>query len=168
MDNQYFGGKIMLFNINEYIERIEYFYEIMVQNKDIVNIKLSEEKWTLMEMVSHLIDSATNNHQRFIRLQLETKIIFPAYEAEEWKNMTKINGYNFISLLNLWKEYNLYLLHIVKNIDENKLDNIWELNGKQLTLKFIIDDYFGKHMKWHIDLYNERIKEIKNENKREK
>ena len=153
----------MVFNINEYSERIEYFYEIMVQNKDIVEIKLSEEKWTLMEMVSHLIDSATNNHQRFIRLQLETNLIFPTYEEEEWKNVTKINGYNFSSLINLWKEYNLYLLHIVKNVDENKLDNKWELNGKKFTLKFIIDDYFGKHMKWHIDLYNRRIKEIKKE-----
>ena len=152
----------MVYNIEAYMARIENFYEIMVQNKDIADIKISEEKWTLMEMVSHLIDSASNNHQRFIRLQLEPTLNFPAYKAEEWKNTTKINGYNFDSLIHLWKEYNLYLLHIVKNIDKSKLDNTWEFNGKQLTLQSIIEDYFERHMNWHIDLYNERTMEIRN------
>ena len=152
----------MGFNINEYKSTIENFYKIMYQNKDIVDIKLSDEKWTLKEMVSHLIDSASNNHQRFIRLQLETKINFPEYEAEEWKNKTKIDEYNFISLINFWKEYNYYLLHIIQKIEANKLENIWEVNKKQLTLKFLIEDYFESHMNWHIELYEERMKEIKN------
>jgi hypothetical protein len=156
------GGKCMDFCINEYKERIENFYEIMKQNEDIVSIKLSEDKWTLKEMVSHLIDSASNNHQRFIRLQLESKINFPTYEAEEWKNKTRINEYNFFSLINFWKEYNYYLLHIIENIETNKLENIWETGEKQLTLKFIIKDYFEGHMDWHIDLYKKRIDEIIN------
>jgi hypothetical protein len=120
----------MVFNSNEYMERIEYFYNIMEQNKEIVNIKLSEEKWTLKEMVSHLIDSASNNHQRFIRLQLETNIKFPAYEAEDWKNISKINECDFMQLIKLWKYYNIYLIHIIDNIGENKINNIWEINNK--------------------------------------
>jgi hypothetical protein len=66
-----------------------------------------------------------------------------------------------MDLINLWKLYNQYLLYIVKNINENSLDNIWEINGKGLTLKSIIEDYFCRHMNWHIELYNCRIKEIK-------
>ena len=151
----------MEFNVEEYVERIENFYTIMDQNKDIVDIKISENKWTLKEMVSHLIDSASNNHQRFIRLQLETELIFPSYDAEEWKNISKIKEYEFIPLINLWKYYNLYLIHIITGIGKNELENTWELNGKKLTLKFIIEDYFGRHMNWHIELYNERINEIK-------
>ena len=152
----------MIFNIVEYNERINNFFKIMDQNKEIVDIKLSNDKWTLKEMVAHLIDSASNNHQRFIRLQLEQKINFPAYETEEWKNITKIKGYGFIELINLWKLYNQYLLYIIQNIREKDLTNIWTINGKELTLKFIVDDYFERHMNWHIDLYNDRIKEIKN------
>jgi hypothetical protein len=151
----------MIFNITEYDERINNFYETMVQNEEIADIKLSEDKWTLKEMVSHLIDSASNNHQRLVRLQLEQKIKFPAYEAEEWKDITKINEYDFMELINLWKLYNQYLLHIIKRIKDNDLKNIWQKNGEELTLKFIIEDYFERHMNWHIDLYNNRIKEIK-------
>jgi hypothetical protein len=138
----------------------------MEQNKDIVNIKLTEDKWTLKEMVAHLIDSASNNHQRFIRLQLEQKIKFPAYEAEEWKNITKIKDYDFMELINLWKLYNQYLLYIIKNIEDKSLNNIWEINGKELSLKFIVDDYFERHLNWHIELYNNRINEIKEKMKK--
>jgi hypothetical protein len=151
-----------MFSINEYEEKINNFYEIMISNKDIADIKLSEEKWTLKEMVAHLIDSASNNHQRIIRLQIDEKIIFPVYEAEIWKNVTRIKEYNFLDLINLWKGYNCYILHLIKNIDKNDLNNIWEINGEEISLKFIVEDYFGRHMDWHIELYKNRISEIKN------
>ena len=149
-----------MFNIIEYENKINNFYEIISKNEDIVNIKLSEEKWTLKEMISHLIDSASNNHQRIIRLQINKNINFPTYEAEDWKNITKINNYNFNGLKILWKEFNYYILHLIKNISEENLNNIWEINGKELTLKFIIEDYFGGHLDWHIELYKKRIEEI--------
>ena len=152
----------MKFNVVEYEERIENFYKIMDQNKDIVDIKISEDKWTLKEMVSHLIDSASNNHQRFIRLQLEADLAFPAYDAEEWKNISNVTEYDFKSIIDLWKYYNFYLLHIISNIKEKNLENIWEINGKQMTLRFIIEDYFERHMNWHIELYKERVNEIRN------
>jgi hypothetical protein len=144
----------------EYENKINNFYGIIIQNKDIVDKKISEEKWTLKEMIGHLIDSASNNHQRIIRLQIDEKINFPAYEAEDWKNITKIKEFNFIDLINLWKGYNFYILHLIKNISENNLDNIWEIDGKEMTLKFIIEDYFGGHLDWHIELYKNRIDEI--------
>ena len=31
-------------------------------------VKLRPEVWSIKEIVGHLIDSATNNHQRFVRL----------------------------------------------------------------------------------------------------
>ena len=149
-----------MFNITEYENKINNFYGIMMENKDIVDKKISEEKWTLKEMVGHLIDSASNNHQRIIRLQIDKKINFPAYEAEDWKNITKIKEFDFVDLINLWKLYNYYILHLIKNISEYNLDNIWEINGKEITMKFIIEDYFGSHIDWHIELYKNRIKEI--------
>jgi hypothetical protein len=149
-----------MFDIISYENKINGFYKIMVENNNIVDIKLSEEKWTLKEMVAHLIDSASNNHQRIIRLQIDKKINFPTYEAEYWKNVTNIKEFDFIELINLWKGFNYYILHLIKNINENNLNNIWEINGKELSLKFIIEDYFGKHMDWHIELYKNRIEEI--------
>jgi len=149
-----------MFNISEYENKINNFYELMIKNKDIADKKISEDKWTLKEMAGHLIDSASNNHQRIIRLQIDKNLIFPAYEAETWKNITKIKDFDFIDLINLWKGYNYFILHLIKNISENDLENIWEINGKSLTLKFIIEDYFENHLDLHIELYKNRIEEI--------
>ena len=150
-----------MFNIKEYEARINSFFEIMFENKDIVDIKLSEEKWTLKEMVGHLIDSASNNHQRFIRLQIEKEIKFPEYDPKQWKDFSKIYDFEFIELINLWKSYNHFLLHLIKNIDAKDYNNKWVKEDKEITLKFIVEDYFGQHMDWHIELYKSRIEEIK-------
>ena len=36
-------------------------------------------KWSIKEVVGHLIDSASNNHQRMVRLQIEDQLVFPDY-----------------------------------------------------------------------------------------
>ena len=55
--------------------RIESFEILMTRNADLADIRLAPDKWTLKEMIAHLIDSASNNHQRFVRLQLDRKSV---------------------------------------------------------------------------------------------
>src|SRR5262245_66441164 len=40
-------------------------------------------KWSKKETLGHLIDSAANNHQRFVRLQLSPHIDLPGYDGDE-------------------------------------------------------------------------------------
>jgi len=150
-----------MLDIDGYKTRIDNFYETMEQNIDIIDIKLSDEKWTLREMVGHLVDSASFMHQVIIRFQLDENLNFLAYDAESWKNTTKIGNYDFMHLINLWKEYNYFQLYLINRIDENNLNKIWERNGNIRTLKTQIEDCFERHMKLHVDLYNERINEIR-------
>jgi len=152
----------MNFDIDGYKTRIDSFYKTMEQNIDIIDIKLSDEKWTLREMVGHLVDSASFMHQVIIRFQLDENLNFLAYDAESWKKTTKIGNYDFMHLINLWKEYNYFQLYLINRIDENNLNKIWERNGNIRTLKTQIEDCFDRHMKLHVDLYNERINEIRN------
>lgn len=45
--------------------------------------KPAPEKWSKKEIIGHLIDSATNNHQRFVRAQFEpTPQIY--YDQNKW------------------------------------------------------------------------------------
>jgi hypothetical protein len=44
---------------------------------------LSKGKWSAREVIGHLIDSAANNHQRFVRAQFRDDLVFPGYEQEE-------------------------------------------------------------------------------------
>jgi hypothetical protein len=149
-----------MFPIHEYEEQIDSLYQLLSAHKDLADIRLSEEKWTLKEMLSHLIDSASNNHQRFIRMQLEPILEFPAYGAENWRDITKITDFDFSQLLDLWKNYNAFLIHLIKNMNEEAIGNIWKTNGKELTMQFLVEDYFI-HLNWHMELYKTRIAELR-------
>lgn len=153
----------MSITTTDYQDLITDFFIIMENAQSIAHVSLSSDKWTLSEMVGHLLDSASNNHQRFIRLQLDTNLSFPAYDAEDWKRVSKAGNYDYFALIEFWKQYNLFLLHIISHIDAKVLSNYWQHGNEQETLQFLVEDYF-RHMKWHVALFNERVAEI-NQNK---
>ncbi|TAK60898.1 MAG: DinB family protein [Bacteroidetes bacterium] len=111
---------------------------------------LNKEKWSRKELLGHLIDSAANNHQRFIRAQINAHTELPGYQQENW---VRINGYQHESwneLVQLSKSYNLHLAHILARMDESSLNNTVSLDGKQpMTIKFIAEDYV-RHLLHHL------------------
>ena len=144
----------------EYRSIIDQFYQRMNElEEEKCSVKMAEDKWSLKEMVGHLIDSACNNHQRFTRLQLEMELEFPAYDPEAWVRVEKINAMPWKELTVLWYSYNNFLLNIMEGIDHKNLKNTWKKGNDKLTLEFIVQDYF-RHMKWHRDFFEERLKEI--------
>ncbi len=149
--------------INEYREIISNFLDLMKKYKDISSIRIDENKWTLKEMIGHLIDSASNNHQRFIRLQIEKEIAFPYYDAEDWSKISKVNDLDAEFLFSFWKHYNDFIIHIITNINPASLNNVWKTSAGNKTLGFLVDDYFS-HMKIHYSMFEERAAEIISEN----
>ena len=41
-------------------------------------------KWSKKEILGHLVDSASNNHQRFVRARFQDELVFPGYEQDDW------------------------------------------------------------------------------------
>lgn len=144
----------------EYEELVDTFEKLMVENKKISEIKLGPEKWSLKEIVGHLIDSASNNHQRFVRLQIDRTISLPGYGAQEWVGKSNIRNLDYGLVVKLWKLYNQFLLNLIKGIDPNSMKNIWKtVEGEEHTLEFLIDDYFA-HMELHLQMFVDRKQEI--------
>lgn len=139
---------------------IEAFYEVLrKQSDELASVRLSEDKWSLKEMVGHMIDSASNNHQRFTRLQQQSELQFPAYEAEPWIAVEKPRDCSWETLSGLWYEYNKFLLHIVSTIDEKALSHVWIKGSEKLSLSHLVEDYF-RHLEWHRELFDSRLKEL--------
>ena len=149
-----------MFPAEEYREILDRFHLLMNETGKIASVRLSGDKWTLKEMIGHLIDSASNNHQRFIRLQTEKTLHFPAYAAQIWVDASAADSFAVEGLIPLWRSYNLYLLHIIENIPDESLDHVWEIDGRTITLKELIEDYF-RHILIHEKLYRERADEIR-------
>src|SRR6185369_11177657 len=51
--------------------------------------KSSPDDWSPAEVLGHLIDSAANNHQRFVRAQFTDDLVFSGYEQERWVSSQK-------------------------------------------------------------------------------
>ena len=46
-------------------------------------------KWSPREVIGHLIDSASNNHQRFVRAQFQDDLMFTGYDQDAWVRTQK-------------------------------------------------------------------------------
>jgi hypothetical protein len=111
----------------------------------------SPEKWSKKEILGHLIDSASNNHQRFVRAQLSSEIKLPEYEQETWVRTQGYQGESWENLVQLWRLYNLHLLHVAEAIPEDRLKSRCFIGENEpVTLEFLVTDYV-RHMKHHLD-----------------
>jgi len=114
--------------------------------------KPSENKWSKKEILGHLIDSALNNMLRFVRIQYEDtpKI---TYDQDEWVKIQSYQNADRHKLVSLWKNLNLQILHIWKNMPAEKLKKKCD-TGKNVAeiqdLKFLISDY-NCHLQHHLD-----------------
>ena len=145
---------IELFRI-EYLDLDESFAEV----------RIAEDKWTLKEIIGHLIDSASNNHQRFIRLKLSNEIEFPDYKSGEWLQIQNHNDMKFSDLLLLFFYYNKLMVNVILNIGEESLDHKWSIawdeNSTFITLERLANHYVD-HIKKHMVHFKERLAEVEN------
>jgi hypothetical protein len=111
--------------------------------------KPAPNKWSKKEILGHLIDSAANNHQRFIRLQLEREISLPGYEQDGWVRVAQYQNRPWAEIIALWAAYNRHLATIIESLDPSALGHVWHSPGGDLTLEFIATDYVS-HLKHHL------------------
>ena len=111
---------------------------------------LAADKWSRKQLLGHLIDSAANNHQRFIRAQLDGPHAFPGYEQEVWVERNGYTEATWSDLVALWQAYNRHLLRVIARIPQDKLDVTCTVgDNPPMTLGFIAEDYV-RHLKHHL------------------
>lgn len=117
--------------------------------------------WCAKQILGHLIDSAANNHSRFVRAQLQEDLWFEGYDQEGWVRVQNYELESWAALVDLWTNYNLHILHLITGIPDeiltkprarHTLDKIaWQLvpADQPVTLDYFIRDYFG-HLQDHL------------------
>lgn len=120
--------------------------------------KRNTQNRTIKQILGHLIDSASNNHQRMIRLQYNTELEFPDYrqDNDRWIALQDFQNEDWNNMIQLWKYFNIHMIQVIKSVDQTKLDNYWhDFEGTKVTLQQMIDGYL-----WHIDLHFKEIQEL--------
>lgn len=118
-------------------------------------------KWSIKEIVGHLIDSAANNHRRFVEAQFQDTLVFHGYAQDSWVAGQRYQDADWPSLVSLWAGYNTHLVHVVRTIPSALLNqprpahNLDELAWRPIprtepaTLGYLVDDYVG-HLEHHL------------------
>jgi len=115
------------------------------------SVRPAPGKWSPKEILGQLVDSAANNHQRFVRLQLARRIDLPGYDGDEWVRVQRYQDHPWSEIIDLWQMYNTQLAALIGCVDPKALRNVWHTpDGQDLDLEFIIRDYVV-HMRHHLD-----------------
>ena len=107
-------------------------------------------KWSPKQVIGHLIDSASNNHQRFVRAQQGGTLTLPGYEQNHWVASQHYDERAWADLVSLWHAYNTHLAHVMAHIDDCHLGVacVIESSGP-VTLEFLLSDYVV-HQRHHL------------------
>jgi hypothetical protein len=107
-------------------------------------------KWSPKEVLGHLIDSAANNHQRFVRMQLRDHLELPGYEQDAWVRLAGYADRPWADLVALWDQYNRGLAHLIGRVDPGALAHTWTSpEGERVDLAWVVRDYLS-HLRHHL------------------
>lgn len=114
------------------------------------SIKPQPHKWSKKEILGHLIDSAANNHHKFVRTMAQRHLDFVGYAQDSWVAEQHYNSRSWQDIITFWNAYNLHIAYIIESVNPAHLQNTISIAGsKPFTLAFIMEDYV-EHLKHHL------------------
>jgi hypothetical protein len=117
--------------------------------------------WSRKEILGHLIDSAANNHARFVRARFQDELVFPGYDQDAWVRAQRYDASTWTDLVALWRSYNLHLARVMEATPHEERSrararhNLHEIAWRTVpasqptTLEYFMRDYIG-HMRHHL------------------
>ena len=118
-------------------------------------------KWSPREVIGHLIDSASNNHGRFVRGALQDDLVFTGYKQDGWVALQRYQHADWQELVTLWATFNRHLANVMESIPAADRDRVRRKHNldqvafrapaspKQVTLAYFMHDYVD-HLEHHL------------------
>ena len=118
-------------------------------------------KWSKKELLGHLIDSAYNNHQRFLRATTQTDFIFQGYDQDQWVKQNNYQNRPQEEVIDTWVTVNQHLAVLLEGLPkallhrettQHNFHNICMHHpnpGEPRSLAYLIWDYLV-HLEHHL------------------
>ena len=129
---------------------------------DVISERRNSQNRTIKQITGHMVDSATNNTHRIVHLHYQkSPLIFPCYAThgnnDRWIAIQNYQEEDWDDLVQLWKYTNVHIAHVIKNMNKEKLNNVW-ISGtnKEISLEAMVVD-FPRHFKLHLNEIDELL-----------
>jgi hypothetical protein len=107
--------------------------------------------WSRKQVLGHLIESASNNHQRFVRAALSDALEFPAYDTPGSVRVQAVDRAAWPMLVDIWASYNRFLVHVIRHLPVDKLEVVCRIGpNAPVSLRHLAEDYVV-HLVHHLD-----------------
>lgn len=166
----------MIHDYNHIVNEVQTIIEreeplLLNLTEEVITTRFNHQKRSIKMLVGHLVDSASNNHQRMVRLQYAPRcghsmpntemgmLVFPDYTQDNdlWIHLQDYQHEDWHTLVQLWKYANLHICQVIRSVDETQLNNYWiDYEGCKVTLDAMIRGYLG-HLNLHINQIHELI-----------
>lgn len=135
--------------------------QLLALSPEKMQAKPVPEKWSQKEIIGHMVDSAYNNHQRFIRAEGRGNLVFNGYDQVEWVKRNAYQQRNWAEIVKLWESTNRHLATLLASLDPGFIQqqttdhNFHRIcmnrpqEGEVTSLAYLIWDYIF-HLEHHV------------------
>ena len=126
-----------------------------------MGLKPRPEKWSKKEILGHLIDSAYNNHKRFLTAEKKEDLVFDGYDQDEWVFKNNYQNRDEKEIIGLFISAYRHIAHLIGSINDVELNKVTTVHnfdkicmntleeGEPTTLSYLIEDYIF-HLEHHL------------------
>ena len=157
---KFYSGYIQALENVELIEELEicvHDFIKFVQNipMDKFDYRYAEEKWTIKDIIQHLIDAERIFSYRALRISRNDKTPLPGFDEDFYVENTNANDRSIQDLLTELAVVRQSTLSLYKSFTQEQLARIGTASDKEVSVRAIVFIIIG-HQKHHQKIFQER------------
>ncbi len=107
--------------------------------------------WSRKQVIGHLIDSASNNHQRWVRAGLAGTLVWPDYDQDGCVRVQAFQDAPWPMLLDAWVALNRLLAHVLTSLPPAAASASCRIGGHAAIPLAELARQYVQHMHHHLD-----------------
>ncbi len=131
------------------------FPNLLKNNIDKGDFAYASGKWSLKELVGHIIDTERIFTYRLLCFARGEKASLPGFEEDDYVANARFNDRTLSSLADEFEVNRRSILFLVKSLNDDELDIIGMSNGRKMSTRAVVYAMTG-HLMHHIRIINER------------